>query len=84
MDDEAAYRIRMRAHELWAQGGRPNASSLAFWFAAEAELNSVRGFTETHRVEQSQTPCEHYVDKHEEALPDINHRTSSHGGGHVA
>ncbi len=42
MDDDAGYEIRLRAHELWAQGGRPNASSLAFWIAAEAELETAR------------------------------------------
>ena len=38
MDDNFEYGIRFRAHELWLQGGEPNATSLAFWFAAEAEL----------------------------------------------
>jgi hypothetical protein len=55
MDDNAAYRIRYRAYELWAQSGRPNATSLTFWDAAEAELGGVHGPTKIVQANRAQT-----------------------------
>ena len=38
----ARERIRIRAHELWEQQGRPVGRDEEFWFQAESELSEDR------------------------------------------
>jgi hypothetical protein len=40
-------RIRMRAHELWEQHGRPEGHDVEFWLRAERELNTRAGTVTT-------------------------------------
>lgn len=37
MDEERAYRIRLRAYQLWKQAGEPLGKHLDFWLVAETE-----------------------------------------------